>query len=228
MSREEPHRPRHNLLRMSQLKRRLFFLGADSALIAGSLFVSFWLRFDGVIPANYAINLKYYIAIALAVKLTILLVHDMYDVSWRFFGLKDLLKLFSAITLSSLIIGLANLLYNGSDFFPNLPRSVVLVDYLLTLGSIGIVRISKRAVIEYLGKSRRMRQGRARVLIVGAGDAGSTIGRDMLVNRRSKYFPIGYIDDNLAKRGMSIQGIRVLGTRHEIPEILKANASTRC
>ena len=66
------------------------------------MFVSFWLRFDGAIPDVYAVNLKYYIAIALAVKLTILLVHDMYDVSWRFFGLKDLLKLFSAVTLSSL------------------------------------------------------------------------------------------------------------------------------
>ena len=113
MSQERPPRPRHNLLRMSQLKRRLFFLGTDSALIAGSLFASFWLRFDGVIPAVYTVNLKYFIAIALAVKLTILLVHDMYDVSWRFFGLKDLLKLFSAVTLSSLVLFLAAHFYKG-------------------------------------------------------------------------------------------------------------------
>jgi FlaA1/EpsC-like NDP-sugar epimerase len=150
------------------LKRRLFFLASDAALIAGSLYVSFWLRFDGAIPAVYAVNLKYYIAIALAIKLTILLVHDMYDVSWRFFGLKDLLKLFSGVTLSSLVLFLAAHFYKGSPFFPTLPRSVVLVDYLLTLGSIGVLRISKRAIIEYMGKSRKLRQGRARVLIVRA------------------------------------------------------------
>ena len=217
-------RPFDTLLRLTLFKRRLFFALSDAALIAGSLYVAFWLRFDGVIPDAYAVNLKYYIAIALSVKLTSLLIHDMYDVSWRFFGLKDLLKLLSAGTLSSLVIGLAALLYRGSLYFPTLPRSVVLVDYLLTLGSIGTLRISKRAVIEYLGKSRRMLQGRARVLIVGAGDAGSSIGRDMLINKKSKYFPIGYIDDSPSKQGMSIHGIRVLGTRYEIPELLKANA----
>jgi FlaA1/EpsC-like NDP-sugar epimerase len=46
----------------------------------------------------------------------------------------------------------------------------------------------------------------------------------MLVNKKSKYFPVGYIDDDLSKKGMSLQGVRVLGTRHEIPEILRANA----
>ena len=212
-----------HLLRLTLFKRRLFFLVSDAALIAGSMFVSFWLRFDGVIPDVYAVNLKYYILVALAVKLMILLVHDMYDVSWRFFGLKDLLKLFSAVTMSSLVIGLAAVLYKSSAYFPTLPRSVILVDYLLTLGSIGVLRISKRAVVEYLGKSKRKWRGRTKVLIVGAGDAGSSIGRDMLVNKKSKYFPIGYIDDNLSKQGMSIQGIKVLGTRHEIPAVLKAN-----
>ena len=213
-----------SLFRLTLFKRRLFFLVSDAVLIAGSMFVSIWIRFDGAIPEAYAANLKYYIATALSVKLTLLLVHDMYDVSWRFFGLKDSLKLFSAVTLSSIILGTIALLFDGSEFFPTLPRSVVLVDYLLTLGSIGLLRISKRMFIEYLGKSRRMLQGRSRVLIVGAGDAGSSIGRDMLVSKKSKYFPIGYIDDNLSKKGMSIHGIRVLGTRHEIPELMKANA----
>ena len=141
------------LLKPSMTKRKLFFLAADAALITGAVYLAFWLRFDGVIPENYAVNLKFYIAIALAVKLTSLFLHDMYDVSWRFFGLKDLLKLFSAVTLSSLVLGLGTLLIKASPYFPTLPRSVVLVDYLLTLGSIGVLRISKRAVIEYLGKA---------------------------------------------------------------------------
>lgn len=212
------------LLRPTMIKRKLFFLAADAALIAGSAYVSFWLRFDGAIPAVYASNLGYYIAIALAVKLTSLLVHDMYDVSWRFFGLKDLLKLFSAVTVSSGALAVASWLFRGSPFFPTPPRSVVLVDYLLTLGAIGILRISKRTAIEYLGKARRLSQGRLRTLIVGAGDAGSSIARDMLVGKGSKYYPIGFIDDNPSKLGMSIQGVKVLGTRDDIPDLLKAVA----
>jgi FlaA1/EpsC-like NDP-sugar epimerase len=205
-------------------KRRLFFLIADSMLIAGAVFISFWLRFDGAIPAVYLNNLKYYVALALAVMLTMLLVHGMYDISWRFFGLKDLLKLFSAITISSIVLGLALFAFKTYLPIPTFPRSVVLVDYILTLGSIGVLRISKRAVIEYLSKSGRMRHGQTRILIVGAGEAGSAIGRDMLINKKSKYFPVGYIDDDPSKRGMNIHGIKVLGTRSDIPTLLKANA----
>jgi FlaA1/EpsC-like NDP-sugar epimerase len=212
------------LLRVTRAKRRTFFLVADAVLIAGAMYLAFWLRFDGAIPPPYKSNLRYYIELALVIKLALLFLHGLYDISWRFFGLKDLLKLFSAVTLSSLVIGAASLLYKSTAFFPTLPRSVVLVDYVLTLGTIGVLRISKRAVIEYLGKGARARHGRLRTLIVGAGDAGSTIARDMLINKKSKYFPIGFIDDNLSKRGMSIQGVKVLGTRHDIPALLKANA----
>jgi FlaA1/EpsC-like NDP-sugar epimerase len=216
---------RKKLFRMNMFKRRLFFLIADTILIAWAVFVSFWLRFDGAIPAAYLINLKYYIALALAVMLTMLLVHGMYDISWRFFGLKDLLRLFSAITISSIVMGLALFVVKAYLPIPTFPRSVLLVDYILTLGSIGVLRISKRAVIEHLSKSGRMRRGRTRVLIVGAGDAGSAISRDMLINKKSKYFPVGYIDDDLSKVGVSIHGIKVLGTRNDIPTLLKANAT---
>jgi len=212
------------LLRVSMLKRRLFFLLTDSALISFSIYIAFWLRFDGAIPSPFVDNLKYYVALALGIKLILLLIHGLYDISWRFFGLKDLLKLFSAITLASVALWLAFLSLRA--YLPTLvlPRSVLLVDYVLTMGLIGTLRISKRAFIEYVSKAGRMRQGRTRTLIVGAGEAGSAIGRDMLVGRKSTYFPVGYIDDDISKKGMSVHGIKVLGTRNDIPGLLKANA----
>ena len=212
-----------DLLRINMFKRRLFFLLADSAIIASTIYVAFWLRFDGVIPAAFFSKMGYYVVFALGIKLVMLLVHGMYNISWRFFGLKDLLKLFSAVTLSSIVLGLGYLLTRPYSPIPSVPRSVILLDYVLTFGAIGVLRISKRASIEYLSKSARMRHGRTRVLIVGAGDAGSSIARDMLVNKKSKYFPIGFIDDDFSKRGMSIQGVKVLGTRHDIPSLLNAH-----
>jgi len=224
MIQEKQHGLLQKLFRISRFKRRAFFFIADITIIASAVFISFWLRFDGAIPAAYFDNLKYYIALALAIKLTVLIAHGIYDVSWRFFGLKDLIKLFSAISLSSLVMGLASYFFMPYLLSPTLPRSVLLVDYIFTLGSIGALRISKRAAIEYLSKSGRMRRGRARILIVGAGSAGERIGREMLINNKSKYFPVGYIDDDLSKRGVSIHGIKVLGTRDDIPTLLKANA----
>ena len=204
-------------------KRSVFFLIADSLLIAFSVYVSFWLRFDGKIPAAYLNHLEYYIVAALAITLTMLALHGMYEISWRFFGLKDFLKLLAAITLSSVIMAFGVFISKGRLGIVAFPRSALLVEYILSLGSLGVLRISKRAIIEYLSKPGRIRKGQTRVLIVGAGDAGSSIGRDMLINKKSRYFPVGYVDDDPSKRGMSIHGIKVLGTRNDIPMLLDGN-----
>jgi FlaA1/EpsC-like NDP-sugar epimerase len=98
---------------------------------------------------------------------------------------------------------------------------VLLLDYIFTFGLIGSLRISKRVAKEYLNKTGKQRRGRTKILIIGAGGAGEQIGREMLNSKKSKYFPIGFIDDDPAKQGLSIHGIKVLGTRKEIPTILK-------
>jgi FlaA1/EpsC-like NDP-sugar epimerase len=215
---------KENILRMTPLKRRVFFFLADSLLVTFSLYASFWLRFDGAIPANSAQKYPAYLGLSLIVKISILAAFGMYNISWRFFGLSDFIKLIAAVSLASFVLVAVFLGFRAPGPVSGFPRAVMLADYVITLGALGLLRISKRAVIEYLSKSGRMRHGRTRVLIVGAGDAGSAIGRDMLVSKKSKYFPVGYIDDDSSKRGMSIHGIKVLGTRNDIPALLKANA----
>ena len=215
---------RKSFFRITPFKRRVFFFFGDSLLIAFSLYASFWLRFDGLIPGEFARNFPIYLGLALVVKISFLAVFGMYKVSWRFFGLSDLQKLMAAISAASLSLLAVYLGYRTRGPFSGFPRSVILVDYVITMSALGLLRISKRAVIEYLSKSGRMRHGRTRILIVGAGEAGSAIGRDMLINKKSKYFPVGYVDDDLSKRGMKIHGIQVLGTREDIPGLVKGNA----
>jgi FlaA1/EpsC-like NDP-sugar epimerase len=209
---------------MTPLKRRVFFLLADSFLIAFSLFVSFWLRFDGAIPAEYIKRFPAYFGLILTVKILFLGAFGMYKISWRFFGLSDLIKLIAAVSTSSLVLAAVFLGFRARGPISGFPRAVMLADFVITLGILSLLRISKRALIEHLSKSRKLRHGRTRIVIVGAGEAGSAIGRDMLINKHSRYFPVGYIDDDVSKRGLSIQGIKVLGTRNDIPTLLKANA----
>jgi FlaA1/EpsC-like NDP-sugar epimerase len=217
-------RLRESTIRMTPLKRRVFFFLADSLLITSSLYASFWLRFDGAIPVEYILKFPAYLGLILAVKIAFLATFGMYKISWRFFGLSDLVKLIAAVSTASLVLAAIFLGFRTRGPFAGFPRAVMLADWVITLGALGVLRISKRAIIEYLSKSARMRHGRTRILIVGAGDAGSAIGREMLINKKSKYFPVGYIDDDLSKQGMSIQGVRVLGTRNDIPTLLRANA----
>ncbi|MBE3144758.1 MAG: hypothetical protein IMZ61_12685, partial [Planctomycetes bacterium] len=195
------------MVRMTPFKRRGLFFLADSLLISFSLYASFWLRFDGAIPADLVRKFPFYFGLALIVKITFLAIFGMYSISWRFFGLRDLRKFIGAVSVASISLGAVYIGFRYRGSFSGFPRAVILADYVITLGALGVLRISKRAIIEYLSSSGRMIHGRTRVLVVGAGDAGSAIGRDMLINKKSKYFPVGYVDDNLSKKGMNIHGI---------------------
>ena len=148
-----------------------FFLRADILLIAFAMYASFWIRFDGIIPAKFASNLKYYILFALAIKLGFLLYYDLNGISWRFFSPRDLMKLFRAVTLS--LVSLGFLLFFLKTYLPfkEFPRSILLLDYFFTMGFIGSLSISKRAIREYRFRTEKLAKGKSRVLIIGAGSA---------------------------------------------------------
>lgn len=211
-------------LQPTMFKRWVFFLFADVTLIILAMYVSFWIRFDWTIPAKFTGNLKYYIAMALIIKLSLLIYYNLYSISWRFFSLGDLIKLFKAVSISSVSLGLLLFLFKPYEPFKEFPRSVLLLDYIFTMGLVSLLRISKRAIREYQFKTEKLIEGKSRVLIIGAGQAGEQISREMLSNKKSKYFPIGYVDDDPAKQGISIHGVKVIGRRADIPSILKINS----
>jgi len=208
------------IFEITTFKRRTFFLLSDIIFISFSMYASFWIRFDGIIPEEYIVNLKYYILLALAIKLGYQIFFRLYNISWRFFSLRDLIKLIRTIILSSLTLGILLFFLKTYKPFIGFPRSVVLLDFILTMGFLGTIRISKRVFQEYRIKILGLHKGNTRTIIIGAGSAGEQIGREMLNNRKSKYFPVGYIDDDPAKKGINIHSIKVLGSRKDIPYLL--------
>ena len=144
---------KESILRITPFKRSILFVLADSFLITFSLYGSFWLRFDGAIAAEYILKLPAYFGLVLTVKISLLAAFGMYKISWRFFGLSDLVKLVAAVSTASLILAAVFLGFRTSGPLSGFPRAVMLADYVITLGVLGVLRISKRAVIEYLSKS---------------------------------------------------------------------------
>jgi len=211
------------LFRVTVWKRRAFFLMADTLIIAFSLYAGFWLRFDGKIPEENIARFPFYLLVALIVKLAFLQLLGMYNFSWRFFSVLDQARLTAAVTLSSLIMAGIFLGFRSSEALGGMPRSVLLVDYVISLAMMTALRISKRVFREYLSKRERVLKGRARVLIIGAGEAGNSVAQEMLRNTRSAFVPVGFVDDNPAKKGLSINGVKIIGTRHDVAEILKNN-----
>ena len=99
--------------------------------------------------------------------------------------------------------------------------SVIAIDFALTILLLGGIRVMVRSLMERPRRTSLVTQGKD-VLIVGAGDAGNLVLREMLSNRVSGYNPIGLIDDDPNKRKYRFQGVKVLGSTAELPEILRS------
>ncbi len=96
------------------------------------------------------------------------------------------------------------------------------MDWLLLLGLIAGTRLLARSVIERPGKGGLVARGKE-VLVVGAGDAGQLVIRELQRNRQLGYTPIGLIDDDPRKKNLRIHGVRVLGTTEELAHVLRDN-----
>lgn len=187
------------------------------------MYASLWLRFSGQITPSYKKALLYYILLALMIKLVSLTAFGLYNVSWRFFGLRDLIRLAYSLTLSFLFLGMTLFLIKGYAPYNAFPRSILISDYYLSLFLLGSLRISKRVYLEGLKRTLKLDREKSALLIIGAGSAGEQIVREIIRNKNSSYLPVGFIDDDPAKRGINIHGIRVLGKREDIPDIIRRN-----
>lgn len=212
-----------NLFKKTPLKRRLFFFLTDIILISFSMYASFWLRFNGAIPTPYKESLFYFIVLAVALKLVFFLLFRLYDISWSYVGLEDIFKIFRSLSLGSLsLVVLLFLLRPSLPFtLSPFPRSILVVDFIFSLILVGSFRISKRALQEGVKITFKPKKDKARILIIGAGNAGEQIIREMVKNKDSRYSPVGFIDDDPAKLGVKIHGVKVLGDRRDIPRIIK-------
>ncbi len=100
-----------------------------------------------------------------------------------------------------------------------IPFRVIFIDWCLCLLFTGGIRTLKRVISLLRYNSNHM--VRKRLLIIGAGDAGEQIVRDIKRNPKSEYYPVGFIDDDPSKKGLVIHDVKVLGDKESIPDIVK-------
>jgi len=200
------------------IKRVALLLLADALLVTLALYGAFLLRFDGQIPSIWLEAAKIFLLMDLGIKLPIFHLLGLYRMSWAHVSFRELLSVFLAVSLSSSLLGTIFFLFSREQIIPwTPPRSVLILDYVLSLLLLGGLRSAKRI---QLGMSSRFSPQGHRVLLVGAGDAGDQILRAMLRDTNSSYSPVGFVDDDPAKQGIWLHGIPVLGKRTQIPEIV--------
>ena len=207
------------LLKRTPVTRTLFFILADIALVALSVWLAFLIRFDGAVPSHFFPFIFRIAALAAFFTALIFYFSGLYSFSWSYVSTNELVLLFKSSTASFTLLTVTLYLSSYFPHFVNFPRSTIFISYILSFIFCGGLRLAKRIYLQAKGLGDK--NGRRRTLIVGAGDAGEQILRSILSSKNSHYHLVGFIDDNPIKQKVTIHGVRVLGRISDMAEIIK-------
>jgi len=195
-------------------RKTLIVMAIDILLIIFCYVLAFALRFELDIPLQYFMIMLKTLPLILLMRILFFRIFGLYKGMWRFASTEDLVAILKAVSTSSVLIVLSLYLMNQ---FQGYPRSIFFIDWMLMVIFAGGFRFSIRFSRELFSTSPKVGK---RTLIVGAGSAGEAILREMLKGRNGSYTPIGLIDDNPLKKGLKLHGVKVMGSRKDIPEIV--------
>jgi UDP-N-acetyl-D-glucosamine 4,6-dehydratase len=197
----------------TNFKRVWFFLLFDAVFSLLTFYSAYLLRFAMEIPELFMTGLPFYLAVLLALKLLFMGLFGVYQIPWRYFSLDGLERLAKAhIAAYALFFGGYQFIESVLFELPDFPRSVVFIDFALSLMALGALRIAKRVILESKSAS-----GKAAV-IIGVGREGELMAR-YLYNRESELFPLFFVDDVPERKGLRIQNLPVVGFE-KLPELI--------
>ena len=169
----------------------------------------------------YGFELIIVTVLFLGVKLSVLYGFGFYRRYWRYASIDELTQialLMAAATVLQTLLFYSSYYWSASPI-ESLPRSLPLLDGMLSLILVGGLRFSVRAV-ERLSQQHRKFYRRERLLIVGAGSAGVALVQEMQHSPWLGFYPVAFIDDNPEKLNLHIRRLPVVGNRHKIPEVV--------
>jgi FlaA1/EpsC-like NDP-sugar epimerase len=193
---------------------RASHLLADSVFSAVAYLLAFLIRFDRNIPASHIHQLWLFLPVVVTLRLAANAAFGLYQHLWRYFSVKDMIGVIQAATTAScLFVAVAYLTGNGG-----FPRTVFAADWALAVLLLGGVRFAKR----FWQESRQVSyQSLKRTLVVGAGDAGEALIREMQRKPQNGLQPVALVDDDVSKHGIRLHGLKVYGGRDAIPQVVE-------
>ncbi len=208
----------------------------DISLITASFYCSHLVRFEFSIPSNFIASFYKILPIVIFIKIVFFYFFDLYRGMWRYTGIKDVFNIIKASIISSFVI-ISFILFKSR--FEGLSRSVFIIDLCFTVLLITGYRVAIRLYYEQLrfdGSlltsasnlfrlfTKNLPKGK-KILIIGAGDCGEKICKEIINNNKLNQKIIGFLDDDPEKISKKIHGIPVLGNIENIKKIfIKAEA----
>ena len=204
-------------------RHRIWQVAVDVGLVVLAWYLAFQLRFDRGVPPRYDEFLGAEVfVVVVVVMIGIFVLFGLYDHWWRYVSIRDMWRSILAVSLASVATVLVIYLWDPVPGW-RLPRGVVGIDWLILLGLVTGVRLLARTLMERPGRALGLVARGKEALIVGAGDAGQLIIREMLKSPALGYTPIGLVDDDPRKKNMRLHGVRVLGTTDDLRHLMSDN-----
>ena len=210
--------------------RSRYLLVIDAVFVIVSVSTALALRFETLEIGPYLQQLWIVVPLLIGVRLPLFYLFGLYGRVWRYASVNELLSVVMAVFSSSVIVGFVIFgLAFPLGMIEWFPRSLLVIDFLLSILLSGGIRfglrlLSTRRIGGRAGELKRPSDTQKRVLIVGAGDAGAIIVREVRDNPGLGILPIGFVDDDGRKLGMRIHGVKVLGRREDIPHLIAQEA----
>ena len=195
----------------------MFLASLDIISVILAAFISIYLRFDSnKIPANYLSLLISYMPLTVVIYLISFYLFKLYGRIWRYASATELIAIVMANIAASTAWYFISL-YIGAV----LPRSLYVFTGLLLIFFVGGSRLSLRFYSYVMNKPkyRQIQRKKNKVLIIGAGDAGAMLLREIERYHIANRQVVGFIDDDKNKTGKILLGVKVLGTRNELVKI---------
>lgn len=204
--------------------RNRYILIGDLILIVLAVLGTFVLRFElGVEFYEYLPFAYWMILVSLVVKPTVYYFFGLYRRLWLYASIKELLLIAVAVTAASVAVAVSMLLLYALNVVDSYIRSVFVIDWLLSLITVGGLRLVIRLIAEMSQSPTSGQAGTLRtkkVLIVGAGDAGAMVVRELKKNPQLNLIPVGFLDDNPTKLKQQIHGVPIVGTIPDLTRVL--------
>ena len=207
-------------------------LALDGLLVVAAWWLAYRLRFDQAavgVPSRYADLRDTMLPWVGLTAIVVFIVLRLEQKQWRYATQRDYAVMVQAVTLVTLVVAAAVALarpvldVRHGDNAVTVPTGVVALFFLLMLLFVGGARFLARIIYERPVNGFRARKDARRVLIVGAGDGGRLVLREILKNPMLALRPVGFVDDDPLKRGVRVDGVKVLGTTSQLSQIGRAH-----
>ena len=200
----------------SRVAQTAIMVAADVGVIVVSVALAYMARFEGQIPDHFSRYIVPAAVVAVLVLIAALRLGGLYHVVLRYVGIEVMTRLTVAVGGSFVLLAAINELIDATAGPRPVPRGVIFIAAALTfLGLAGLRSIGRLWVVISRGDAK----GEHRVLIVGAGDAGSLLLRDIENQPQFGYKVVGFLDDEESKQDMLLRGVRILGPIDDLPEV---------